>query len=107
VVNAKAAQKNMGLLEAINSGKRIPGFATGGSVGGAISSSSKSSNSPSFTGNLALDKNSISVMNAFNASFSDSVRRLESIKLPEHITMEGNHKMEIILNGAEVLQHIE
>jgi hypothetical protein len=100
IVRREAAQKNMGLLEKINKGQ-ITFAANGGNVGSR----------PQSTGGGGIDMSRLmESTNRFTqgiAKFEQAVAKMAAIIIPEKIEMMGNHKVEVIINGASVFNEMK
>ena len=89
VLRKSVAQSiGVGRLNAINNGRAK--FATGGSVGSTM--------------NIDVNK-LVSFANTFNNSIERLGQYISSI--PSQITMSATHRIEVIINGAQVLQNLE
>jgi hypothetical protein len=131
VVNREATQNNLPLLRAINSGSYENGgvvkYLSDGTSGGisfAKILSSFSSNITSVTTALSgllttLQNGSEGVNNGSNASvggldglsqftakFDQFITQLSKLNLPPEININGNHKVEVVINGAEALRDV-
>lgn len=92
VVRADAVRRiGRGNLDKINSGK-IPRFASGGLVGVG-------------SGSRTLSVDTTAIQNVV-LKLSEAVNKLASVNIPSEITMTGNHKLEVVINGAEVLRNL-
>jgi len=104
VVNRASAQQNLPLLQAINNNRYSRGgsvkyLANGGmtdesGAGGGVSNSGGSS-SPNMDG-----------LSQFTTKFAEFIGQLKAINLPPVINVMGNHKVEVVFNGAEVLKQL-
>ena len=104
VVNRASTQQNLPLLQAINNNR----YSRGGSVkylahgamadesgaGGGVSNGGGSS-SPNMDG-----------LSQFTTKFEEFIGQLKAINLPPIINVMGNHKVEVVFNGAEVLKQL-
>lgn len=96
VVNRKAAAANRPLLDAINGGRgnqsRRKGYYNdGGDVNG------------NGVNNITLDTSEIS---KFITSFDRFSKELAALNVPEQITIQGTHTVEVNVNGAQVLNDL-
>jgi len=100
VLNAKAVQE-----AGVSNLNRINNSSSNGS--GGISSSNVRPNGQSFQ-EISINNKSIQDLNRIFQVFGNNINRLESAfnNIPKEITMIGKHQVEIIINGAQVLQNI-
>jgi len=95
VVNRKAAAQNRPLLEAINGkqsrAKNSPYYHDGGDVTG------------NGVNNVVVDTQEIS---KFVTSFDRFAKELASLNVPEQITIQGTHTVEVNVNGGQVLNDL-
>jgi hypothetical protein len=96
VVNRKAAAQNRPLLDAINGGRgtqsRRKGYYNdGGDVNG------------NGVNNITVDTTEIS---KFITSFDRFAKELAALNVPEQITIQGTHTVEVNVNGAQVLNDL-
>ena len=87
VVNRKSAQKNIGLLENINRGYSNGGVIyrqNGGPVGPVAGSQS---------------------MDGLAATLNNFVQQMKEV-LPSNVGVEGKHDVNVIINGAAILQNV-
>ena len=96
IVNRKAAAANRPLLDAINGGRgtqsRRKGYYNdGGDVNG------------NGVNNITLDTSEIS---KFITSFDRFAKELAALNVPEQITIQGTHTVEVNVNGAQVLNDL-
>ena len=105
VVNRASAQQNLPLLQAINNnrynrGGSVKYLANGGmtdesGAGGGVSNGGGSS-SPNMDG-----------LSQFTTKFAEFIGQLKAINLPPVINVTGNHKVEVVINGASVFEKLE
>jgi TP901 family phage tail tape measure protein len=105
VVNKASAQQNLPLLQAINNnrynrGGSVKYLANGGmtdesGAGGGVSNGGGSS-SPNMDG-----------LSQFTTKFAEFIGQLKAINLPPVINVTGNHKVEVVINGASVFEKLE
>ena len=130
VVNNKAASENQILLEMINKGD-IPKFQNGGVVGafgsalsratgtgtssgsgaGIMQALSRSSqqfgaSAVKFTQSASQFNTSVSEFVKSSTAFGTAVQALQNINIPNKVEMTGNHKVEVIINGAQILNNL-
>lgn len=96
IVNRKAAAANRPLLESINGGRgnqsRRKGYYNdGGDVSG------------NGVNNITMDTQEIS---KFITSFDRFAKELAALSIPEQITIQGTHTVEVNINGAQVLNDL-
>jgi hypothetical protein len=96
VVNRKAAAQNRPILDAMNGGKgtqsRRQGYYNGG---GDVSGNG--------VNNITVDTQEIS---KFVTSFDRFTKELASLNVPEQITIQGTHTVEVNVNGGQVLNDL-
>ena len=131
VVNREATQQNLGILRAINSGSYQTGgvvkYLSEGTAGGIsferiLSSFSSSINSvtSALSGLLTTLQNApegvnnggnasvggLDGLSQFTAKFDQFITQLSKLKLPPEINITGNHKVEVVVNGAQALEEL-
>ena len=131
VVNREATQQNLGLLRAINSGSYQTGgvvkYLSEGTAGGIsferiLSSFSSSINSvtSALSGLLTTLQNApkgvnndgnasvggLDGLSQFTAKFDQFITQLSKLNLPPEININGNHKVDVVINGAQALQEL-
>jgi TP901 family phage tail tape measure protein len=55
----------------------------------------------------ALSNEAIDKFNQAANKLADNLGKLEKINIPDKIQLEGNHKVEVVINGAAVLQDLQ
>lgn len=103
IVNKSAVQKiGVPTLHAINQGE-IPRFQAGGLVGAIRGNSNQSTPQPQIdlSGSISLFNQSVNVFQTATERLSQALS-----SIPESIELNGNHRVEVIINGAEVLQQL-
>jgi len=119
VVNKQAAQNNLDLLQQINSKKYNQGGhvvykEAGGPIqlkkpiyranGGMTDETSGGGGGVSNNKDMGLNFDGLS---QFTATFGKFIQQLNSLKLPEVINIQGNHKVDVVINGAGALQGMQ
>jgi TP901 family phage tail tape measure protein len=105
VVNRASTQQNLPLLQAINNNR----YSRGGSVkylqyGGMADESGAGGGVSNNSGSSAPNMDGLS---QFTTKFGEFIGQLQKINLPPVINVMGNHKVEVIFNGAEILRELE
>jgi TP901 family phage tail tape measure protein len=105
VVNRASTQQNLPLLQAINNNR----YSRGGSVkylaNGGMTDESGAGGGVSNTSGLSAPN--MDGLSQFTTKFAEFIGQLKSINLPPVINVMGNHKVEVIFNGAEVLRELQ
>ncbi len=121
VVNKQATQNNLDLLKQINSNRYNQGGAvaykqSGGPIAAATKpiyrqyggmtdeTSTGGGGGVSNNGNVGLNLDGLS---NFTATFDKFIQQLNGLKLPEVINIQGNHKVDVVINGAAAFQGMQ
>lgn len=109
VVNRSSAQVNLPLLRSINSsnyslGGSVRYLTAGGEVDHAGRGGGGSSGVSSGGGSSGPNMEGLS---QFTSKFEALIAQLQTIHIPTEITMTGNHKVEVVINGASALSELE
>jgi hypothetical protein len=132
VVNRESTRQNLGLLRAINSNSYANGgvvkYLSEGTAGGLSFTKILSSFTSGIqraaaaidtllttlqntSGGVNNDSSSVSVggldgLGQFTAKFDQFITQLSQLNLPPEININGNHKVEVVINGAQALQSL-
>ncbi len=121
VIKAPVAKQHRSLLDRINRGQEVRRYASGGTVNRYGMGTSNGGNFDLDFSGFANSANRISgafdtfgnITNRFSEALGDVTNRLSSVMnqistlhIPDTIQMEGNHNVNVVLNGADVLQRI-
>jgi hypothetical protein len=132
VVNRESTRQNLGLLRAINSNSYANGgvvkYLSEGTAGGLSFTKILSSFTSGIqraaaaidtllttlqntSGGVNNDSGSVSVggldgLGQFTAKFDQFITQLSKLNLPPEINVNGNHKVDVVINGAQALQEL-
>ena len=118
VVNARAAQYNIDLLQRMNNGGQVQYRNAGGSIG-SIDTSRVQSATPMIDWSEPLNRmgsvcdKAVGGFNEFGNKFvttadnlTSAMNNLARLRIPDTIEMEGRHDVQVTINGAAVLQQL-